>query len=182
MRTINQAGIQFLKDREGLRLKPYLDTAGIPTIGIGTIKYPNGVRVTMNDAPITEEQAIEYLEFELKQKEAAVEKMVSIPINDNQFSALVSFAYNLGVEALHGSTLLKRLNSGDISGAADEFLKWNKNKVNGELVVNPGLVKRREMERSLFLKSAPTSNQLPDGPTDEDINEVLEGIEDDIVI
>jgi len=179
MRTINQTGIQFIKTWEGLRLKPYLDTAGIPTIGIGTIKYPNGVKVTMKDAPITEAQAIDYLDFELREKESAVEKMVLIPINDNQFAALVSFAYNLGVAALQGSTLLKRLNASDISGAADEFLKWHH--CGADKHDEPGLMRRREAERSLFLQSVPSKSMLPNGPTDEEINEKLKDIEKDII-
>lgn len=181
MRKINRASIDMIKHFEGLRLKPYLCSAGVATIGIGTIKYPDGKAVTMNDPAITEEQAEDYLQFELKEKQEGVEKLVKIPINDNQFGALVSFAYNVGLGALKGSTLLKLLNQGDVSGAAEEFLRWDK--AGGKKVA--GLTRRRQAERSLFLQSiAPASSEESDEldiPSSEEIEQKLKDIEKDIL-
>src|SRR5690349_12536176 len=111
-RKIAKPGLDLIKSFEGLFLKPYLCPAKVPTIGYGTIMYPNGKKVTLQDPEITQAQAEQYLEHEVNEKAAGVEKCVTIPINQNQFDALVSFAYNLGVGALQKSTLLKLLNAG----------------------------------------------------------------------
>jgi type VI secretion system secreted protein VgrG len=153
---INAEGLKLVRKSEGFYSKPYLDPVKIPTIGYGTIQYPNGRAVTMKDPPITEAQAEEYLRHEVKEKEAAVRKMVKVPLNENQFSALTSFAYNGGTGALQDSTLLKKLNAGDYDGAAGEFGKWNKGTVKNpktgkkERVVLKGLTTRRAAERKLF--------------------------------
>ena len=147
MRLINQAGLNLIESFEGCKLKPYLDVVSIPTIGIGTTIYPNGSKVTMNDPPITKDQAYEYLRDHLKKNCSEVEAAVKVSINDNEFSALVSFVYNCGIGALKSSTLLKKLNSGNKKGAADEFLKWD----HAGGVVVAGLTRRRQAERALFL-------------------------------
>ena len=114
----------MIKSFEGLRLKPYLDSVNIPTIGYGTIKYPSGKAVTMQDPDITEDQATEYLLHEIELKSSAVESYVKVPLNDNEYAALVSFAYNVGSGALQGSTLLKMLNANsDRQAVADQFLR-----------------------------------------------------------
>src|SRR5579884_2695953 len=123
---ISKNGLNLITSFEGLSLKPYPDSVHVPTIGYGTIMYPNGKAVTLNDPPITQEQALEYLEWEVNQKTAGVNKLVTVPINQNQFDALVCFSYNVGRGGFAGSTLLKLLNAGNYSAAADEFLKWNK--------------------------------------------------------
>lgn len=175
-RKIGKPGLNLIKSFEGLFLKPYLCPAKVPTIGYGTITYPNGQKVALTDPEITESQAEEYLEHEINEKTSGVNKYVKIPISQNQFDALVSFAYNVGLGALQKSTLLKLLNAGDVSGAAEQFLRWNK--AGG--VELKGLTRRREAERSLFLKSDPVGNQLPDGPTEEEINKKLADIEKDL--
>lgn len=178
MRKINDIGLNLIKSFEGLHLKPYLDPIGIPTIGYGTIQYENGSKVSMKDASITEERALELLKFEVDKKALAVEKMLKISVNDNQFAALVSFSYNVGVGALQGSTLLKLLNAGtDQVAIADQFLRWNK--AGGKEL--SGLTRRRQAERALFLQPIKAENYLPDGPSDEDINKALENIEKDIL-
>jgi GH24 family phage-related lysozyme (muramidase) len=96
---------------------------------------------------ITLEQAETRLLEELKMYEACVKRYVKVPINENEFAALVSFAFNLGCGALHSSTLLKKLNAEDRKGASKEFIKWSKAKG----VVLEGLVKRRLEETHLFL-------------------------------
>ena len=180
MRRVNKAGIELIKGFEGLFLKPYLDPIKIPTIGYGTIMYENGVKVTMKDPAITETRAVELLQWEVNEKAAAVEKMVKVPINDNEFAALASFSYNVGSSALQGSTLMKLLNAGtDRAAIADQFLRWDK--AGGKQL--PGLTRRRQAERSLFLQPAvePKSEQLPSGPSEDDINAKLKKLEDEIM-
>ena len=180
MRPINKAGLDLIKEFESLKLKPYLDPVKIPTIGYGTIKYPNGKKVAMTDRAITEAEAVEYLMFEVEEKAQNVERMVKVAMNDNEYSALISFAYNVGWPALEKSTLLKLLNAGsDRKAVADQFLRWDK--AGGQVLA--GLTRRRQAERSLFLQPVVESNDehLPSGPSDEDINEKLKKLEDDIM-
>lgn len=180
MRPVNKAGTDLIKSFEGLFLKPYLDPIKIPTIGYGTIKYPNGKAVTMQDRAITEIEALEYLMFEVDEKAHNVEKMTKVSLNDNEYAALVSFAYNVGWQSLEKSTLMKLLNAGsDRSAVADQFLRWDK----AEGKTLPGLTRRRQAERSLFLQPAVQSNNehLPSGPSDDDINAKLKKLEDEIM-
>jgi lysozyme len=148
---LSQNGLKLIMSFEGLKLSPYLDTAGVPTIGYGTIMYPSGHAVTMNDPAITTTQAAQYLEWEVNQKVGSVQHYVQVVVSQNEFDALVSFAYNEGLGALKTSTLLRLLNLGDTQGAADQFLMWDKDRVDGQLVVNQGLLNRRQAERNLFL-------------------------------
>ena len=180
MRPVNKAGTDLIKSFEGLFLKPYLDPIKIPTIGYGTIKYPNGKTVTMQDRAITETEATEYLLHEVEEKASNVGRMVKVALNDNEYAALVSFSYNVGWPALEKSTLMKLLNAGaDRTAVADQFLRWNK--AGGKELA--GLTRRRQAERSLFLTPVVQSSneQLPSGPTDDDINAKLKAIEDDIM-
>ena len=147
MRQINQAGLNLIESFEGCKLKPYLDSVKIPTIGIGTTVYPDGKKVTMKDPAITKDQAYAFLKSHMDKDCEAVSNMVKVVINDNQFAALVSFAYNCGRAALAASTLLKRVNAGEFQKAADEFLKWD----HAGGVVVAGLTRRRQAERALFL-------------------------------
>lgn len=147
MRQINQAGLNLIESFEGCILHPYLDSVKVPTIGIGTIKYPDGTRVTMNDPAITKDQAYAFLQHDLATACQEVCNLVKVALTDNQFGALVSFVYNLGAGALSSSTLLKMLNSSNYSGAADQFLKWD----HAGGVVVAGLTRRRQAERALFL-------------------------------
>jgi GH24 family phage-related lysozyme (muramidase) len=141
-RQINAEGLQLIKDSEGLELSAYKCPAGVPTIGYGTT---SNVKMGMT---ISKDQAEQFLKRDLESFEKSVSSLVKVKLTDNQFSALVSFTYNLGAESLAQSTLLRLLNSGDYPGAADQFPRWNR----GGGQVLPGLVKRRALERSLFLK------------------------------
>lgn len=143
----SQTGINLIKGFEGKRLVAYDDGVGVWTIGYGTIKYPNGVRVKKGDT-CTDAQAETYLKSDLIKFENAINRLVKVPLNQNQFDALSSFTYNLGETNLSKSTLLRKLNAKDYKGAADQFLVWNK--AGGRVLT--GLVRRREAERSLFLK------------------------------
>ena len=145
--NLSDNGMKLLEQFEGLRLEAYLDSAGIATIGFGSIKYPNGNKVKLGDKT-TKAQAKEYKLHDLKEFEYTVNTSVKVPLTQNQYDALVSLSYNIGSGAFKKSTLLKKLNSGDYKGAAEQFLVWNK--VNSKRV--QGLVNRREAERNLFLK------------------------------
>lgn len=139
--------LDIIKEFEGLYLKAYLDPVGIPTIGWGTIRYPDKSKVKMGDE-ITKDQASEYLAFEVSGFVASVNQLVQREISNNSFCALVSFCYNLGAGALRKSTLLKKLNGGDdLEIVGLEFGKF----VNAGGKPLKGLVRRREAERKLFL-------------------------------
>lgn len=143
---ISDNGLAIIKVFEGLRLNAYLDTAGIWTIGYGTIKYPAGNKVQEGDT-CTALQAEEWLLFEVEQKTNAVNTLVKAEINQNQFDAISSFTYNLGAGALSKSTLLKKLNVNPSDETIrNEFAKYNKS---GGKITN-GLVKRRLMEANLY--------------------------------
>lgn len=133
-------GLDIVKEAEGLRLSAYLCPAGIPTIGYGHTK---GVK--LGDT-CTKEQAEKWLENDFFTAKQDVKAVVKVPLKENQLDALASFVFNLGVRKLTQSTLLKKLNAGDYSGAAAEFDKWV---FAGNVKLN-GLIKRRAKERKLF--------------------------------
>lgn len=157
---INEKGLSLIKEFEGLFLHPYRDPVGIPTIGYGTIRYKNGQHVTLNDNSITEKEASELLEYEVNEKAAKVDEFLNreeIALNENEFAALVCFAYNLGPGPviISGRTMCEALKSNDKDRIADAFLIYNKAQatVNGSKVMKelPGLTRRRKAERALFL-------------------------------
>ena len=147
MRQLNSASLDLIKQFESLQLKPYLCPAGVPTIGYGTTVYPDGHKVSIVDPGITEDQALSFLQHDVKRFAQAVQDSVAVVLNDNQFGALVSLIYNIGITAFKTSTLLKTLNVNNLTDAADQFLVW----VYGGGQKLPGLVKRRKAERLLFL-------------------------------
>jgi len=140
--------INLIKDSEKFESHPYLCPAGIPTIGYGTTIYENGTHVKLSDAPITKERATDIMFHQLIGYENAVNRYVKVPLNQNQFDALVDFAYNAGVGSFQKSTLLKKLNAGDYSGAAEQFKRW----IFADGVPLHGLEIRRAKEKALFLK------------------------------
>lgn len=138
---ISDQGIALIKEFEGCELTAYVCPAGVLTIGVG-----HTGRDVHAGQTITEEEADELLRKDLETFERCVNNYVG-PVTQSQFDALVSFAFNLGCDALRNSTLLRKLNDGDDVGAADEFGKWVK--AGGKVL--PGLVRRREAEKALFL-------------------------------
>jgi lysozyme len=149
--TISPAGIKFIQSFEGFSSKAYDDGVGVWTLGWGTIQYENGVRVKKGDE-VTVARALELFMHDLSRFEVAVRKNVKVPLNQNQYDALVSFTYNVGIGGFSGSSLLSKLNSGNYQGAADGLLSWNKGRVGGVLREIKGLTRRRKAERDLFLK------------------------------
>ena len=151
--NISMACLDLIKKWEGCKLEAYLDPVGIPTIGWGTIAYPDGQPVAMGDR-ISQEQADGFLQHECNSIVPRIGRLVTVGLNQNQFDALVSFVYNVGGGAFAESTLLNKLNQGDYAGAAAEFPRWNKGEVNGKKVELPGLTNRRKDERALFESTA----------------------------
>ena len=140
-------GIAFIKKYEGFKSKPYLCPAKVPTIGYGATYYPNGQKVKLADPAIDEKHASLLLEAMLNPYEKAVDSYCRDDINQNQFDALVSFAYNLGNSALKNSTLLKKVNvNPKDSTIKNEFNKW----VYADGIKLNGLVKRRIEESNLY--------------------------------
>lgn len=150
---LSDHGQTVIKNFEGLRLQAYRDSAGVWTIGYGSTRYHDGKTIKPGDKLANEEQAAALFKNTLGQYEDAVKSLVKVPLSQNQFDALCSFAYNEGTGALKESTLLRKLNERDYQGAADQFLVWNKITYpqNGHKIVLDVLVKRREQERQLFL-------------------------------
>ncbi len=152
---LNEEGYKIIMEFEGLSLKPYLCTSSIPTIGFGNTFYPNGKKVTLRDKPITKEYAIEIFKFIADLFAKDVNSLIKTIVTQNQFNALVSFAYNLGSdidaddipEGLGDSTLLKKVNKNpnDLT-ILNEFLKW----VRSNDKISNGLVKRRKLEAKLY--------------------------------
>jgi GH24 family phage-related lysozyme (muramidase) len=141
--------VALVKKSEGFAATPYFDRTQY-SVGFGTKAKSTGERLTV-------EEANQRLLNELLYKRSRVQKMVKVPINNNQLDALTSFAFNVGEGALGESTLLKKLNSGDYAGAAKEFLRWNKGKHRGVKQALPGLTKRRNSEMQLFLSQSNTT-------------------------
>ena len=128
---------------EGCSLEPYEDVAGNWTVGVG--------HLIPKDQPIraiSQQEADDLLVVDLASASDDVRRYVTVPLNDNQLSALISFTFNLGGPALKGSTLLKKLNAGDYFGASQEFPKWS----NAGGVRVQGLLRRRLAEQALFIK------------------------------
>ena len=145
MRT-SPLGIALIKQFEGLRTCAYLDAAGIWTIGYGHTgdEVRSGLRIDVA-------QAEALLRQDLHVAEEAVRALVTQPLAQASFDALTSFVFNVGAAAFGGSTLLRKLNAGDVEGAAAEFERW---RYAGGRVL-PGLLRRRIAERTLFLSPHP---------------------------
>ena len=144
--SVSNKGVDLICEFEGKRLVAYDDGVGVWTIGFGTTVYPNGVKVKKGDI-CTEAQAKEFMKHDLIQFKHTVNESVKVPLNQNQFDALVSLAYNIGSSAFKSSTLVKKLNTGDYQGAADQFDVW----INAGGKRMQGLVNRRDREKLLFL-------------------------------
>jgi lysozyme len=145
---LNKAGIDLMHEFEGLRLEAYLCPANVPTIGWGNTYYESGRGVEMGDV-ITRERADKLFQWVADSFAIRVRSLVKVELNENQFSALVSFAYNLGVGNLKSSTLLKKVNINPNDPTIfNEFLRWNK--AGGQVLA--GLTRRRQAEVNLYFK------------------------------
>jgi lysozyme len=147
---LSDAGLKRIAAYEGWRAQLYEDVAHHATIGYGHLVHLGPItaadRAGQFGKGISTEQGLALLRSDVKRMVDAVRQKVTVPLNQNQFDALVSFTFNVGAGAFGGSTLLKRLNAGDYAGAANEFGKWTKS--GGKVFA--GLVRRRTEEAALF--------------------------------
>ena len=154
MIIINDSCIALIKSFEGFSTNAYhdkIDPPGVDTIGYGTIRYPptylGGKKVQVGDPEITKEQALEFLIWEVKLKTTGVDDLIIDTLSPNQFGAMVSFAYNLGLGALKGSTLRNKVNTNPLDlTIRNEFMKWDMS--NGAHI--KGLTRRRQAEADLY--------------------------------
>jgi len=164
MRSMNDdlktshAGLEFTSGWEGCILKPYLDIARKRTIGIGHLirpgeNFPDGVF-------ITKDRALEILGSDLAKCEAAIKKFITVPLNQNQWDALIDFAFNCGTGVYTSSGACKALNAGQYDQVPTRLLDWDKAVVNGVKTANKGLYNRRKSEGELFMKSVDPSSEV----------------------
>ena len=145
---INDLGLQLIKTFEGFRSAPYTDMVGHVTIGYGTTFYADGSPVTMDDSPIDEPTASALMQTKLNTEFCpGVTKLITVTVTDNQFSAMICLAYNIGLGNFTQSTVLRCNNARNWQDAAQSFLLWNK--AGGEVM--PGLTRRRQAESTLYL-------------------------------
>ena len=146
---LSDKGVKLITEFEGLYLKAYDDRGkkggGVWTIGFGTIQYPDETPVQPGDT-CTKEQAVEWFNFEIKEKEEGVTDLIDVDLTQDQFDVLVSFAYNLGIGCLKSSTLRKLLNNENYDAVPHEILKFDHD--NGKVVA--GLTRRRRAEAHLW--------------------------------
>ena len=137
----------LIKEHEGCKLEAYLDIKGVPTIGWGSTGKDIYIGLKW-----TQQQADDRFNTDLLFIESQVRSMLTKPVTDNQIAAMVCLAYNIGINAFRKSTVLLKLNQGDIQGAADAFLLWDKITVDGQnKEVSQSLFNRRVAERAVFL-------------------------------
>ena len=148
-RQISPHGLAKLKQWEGLKTKAYKDAGGVWTIGYGHTATA-GEPKPCAGMVITAAEAESILLKDLTQYEAAVESLVKVELNDNQFAALVSFVYNIPLASFKKSTLLKKLNAGNYDAVPTELMKWTK--AGGKKI--QGLVNRRRAEGYLWMEGA----------------------------
>lgn len=169
LRDVPAAAVELIKSFEGIpdgdpgtvNIDAYLCPAGIWTIGWGHAIVDGGAQLKgpenkararqLYPGGITREQAEALLRGDLIPRAATVSSLLKQPVDDGQFGALIALVFNIGAANLGASTLLKKLNAGDRAGAADQFLAWDKARVNGVLQPLAGLTRRRKAERAMFL-------------------------------
>ena len=146
----SQNGLEFIAKWEGCILHPYKDVAGYRTIGVGHLikpgeNFPDGV-------PITKEKALEILANDVKACEDSLKLRINVPLNQNQFDAMISFGFNCGTGMYILSDVCKSLNQGNYKDVPTLLLNWSKTRINGVLTFNQGLYNRRKSEGELFAK------------------------------
>ena len=151
--TTSMDGMRIIAGFESFRDKAYKDVAGVPTIGFGTTVYPNGTKVKMGDT-CTKEQALMWKKNDIANFEKHINDIITVPMKQNQFDALVSLVYNIGPTAFKSGSVDDHINSGNIKTALEVWAKYNKarNPKTGKLEVVPGLQNRRNAEIAYFKK------------------------------
>ena len=163
--TLGAAGERLIKGYEKEVLMPYRDSKGVLTDGYGHTEAAGG-HIPVVGVAITHEEAEANFRHDVSKFSAIVNRLVTVPLNQNQFDALVSFELNTG--GLHGSTLLRKLNSGDYKSVPSELLKWDRCKIHGVSTVLPGLDHRRHAEVVLWCSRDPLENPT-DGAAEIDV-------------
>ena len=153
---ISKIGLEHITKWEGLVLKRYICPAGKPTIGVGHVILPGE-----NYQEITREKALEILAKDVERFENAVKKYITVPLNQNQFDALVSFIFNTGEGGIINSGVQKAVNSGNFAEVPAKLQEWSKFRVNGVMKVNQGLLNRRKSESQLFMKPIDEVPEVP---------------------
>lgn len=144
--SISTEGLELIKYFEALRLEAYTDQPGVWTIGYGT------TRGVIKGMKITKEKAEELLMDDIKYFQNGINKLIKVSLNQNQYDAIVSFVYNVGLGSFKASTMLRMINLKNFLGASDQFTRWVYITILGKKVVSRGLRNRRLKERELFLK------------------------------
>jgi lysozyme len=137
---IAKSTLEFVIKEEGFRTRAYFDTKGLMTIGVGHLIKPDEEHLRTDT--LTTEQVQELLRGDLQWCDEAITQAVNAPLTQNQYDALCSLCFNIGTTHFRESTVVRKINEGDLAGAADAFLMWNK---------PPELEGRRKRERALFL-------------------------------
>ncbi len=169
LRDVPQEAVDLIKSFEGIpdgdpstvNIDAYLCPANVWTIGWGHAIEDGGVQLkgaagkararALFPGGITRDQAEALLRGDMVPRAAQVSRLLKADVDDAQFGALISLLFNIGAANLAASTLLRKLNAGDVAGAADQFLAWDKARVNGVLQALAGLTRRRRAERAMFL-------------------------------
>ena len=154
-KPISKFAINLIKEFEGFKDYAYIDTDGTPVIGYGLSRI-GGLPVQIGDR-ISTTQADAALNAHIREIHQELEQIIKVDLSDRQLSALTSIAFNVGVDNIKNSTLVRKINTKDYAGAADEFLRWDKANLQGALVQLPGLSRRRAAERQLFLSDNQSS-------------------------
>ena len=150
-KPVSKIAVDLIKEFEGFKDYAYIDTDGTPVIGYGLSRI-NGIPVQIGDR-ISPTQAEAALDAHIREIDRELQKAIEVELSDRQLSALTSISFNVGVDAIAKSTLVRKINAGDYAGAANEFLRWDKADMRGRLVQMPGLTRRRSAERDLFLST-----------------------------
>lgn len=166
---ITQGGIDLIKQFEGLALTAFRDLGGSWSIGYG---HTEGV---VEGSSLTAEEAELLLLEELHNVETRVSSLLKVSVNANEFSALISLAYNIGTDGFAGSAILKRINRGDRLGAADGFDWWTDIELNGKKIESAGLKHRRAAEKTLFLTPLAEDKAVPNLSASTSVQPLREG-------
>jgi len=169
---ISAHGLEHITKWEGLVLKRYICPAGKPTIGVGHVILPGE-----NYQEITKEQALAILAKDVERFESAVKKHITVPLNQNQFDALVSFIFNTGEGGIVNTGVQKAVNSRDFASVPAKLEAWCKFRVGGVMKVNKGLLSRRKSESQLFMKTIDAAKPNEDDSVIWDKNSLKEAQE-----
>lgn len=151
-KPVRDLAINLIKEFEGFKGYAYIDTDGTPVIGYG-LSMISGKAVQLGDR-ISPSQANVALNAHVQEIQQELEQTVQVEMSDSQLSALASISFNVGINSIKNSTLIRKLNAKDYAGAANEFLRWDKANQRGRLIKMPGLTRRRQAERKLFLEQS----------------------------